>query len=169
MRYTYVSDSFLIAPPLHGWHPAHLPEDHINTLDSWISHPFEHAIAHALPSILIRALNLDTETVRENIREGVWMKRWVYPDRLASGDGRKNIENALLKIKRLMVLCTGPNLLPQLTNYLFKYCFEFFPRHVRQSITALAICQAITGGTALPICLSVSRSFAAKMKSSGND
>ena len=39
----------------------------------------------------------------------------------------------------------------------------------RTACVAWAICQAMTGGTAFPTCRSVSRSFAAKLKLSGND
>ena len=62
-----------------------------------------------------------------------------------------------------------PNLNAQLRNGFVEQSLKLFACHSRHSLTALAICQASTGGTALPICRSVSRSFAAKMKSSGND
>ena len=71
-------DRFSISSPRHTGFTAHLPENNIDVLNSWVSGTLEHAIGDTPPRVIGRELDLDAVLTKHNVRKGVRM--WVGVD-----------------------------------------------------------------------------------------
>src|SRR5258708_29664392 len=156
-------DAFLVSSPLHCWHSPKLPKHDIKLLNGRVTHSLEYAVSYAQPRFLGRALDFNSKAIGGYVRECVGVKRGRDFYSSSRCYFFQNFADSLLESIGRVICLVRADFVIQLFDSQIQYAFKLFRvDHERHSLTALAICHARTDGTALPTCLSVSRSLAAK-------